>query len=723
LYAQVTIACGGIVGSWTTGQDEQQRQNSTADCERRGTCAECTESAPACRWSLATQRCDNATAAAATIITNVTTTGAPPTTAATDRERQRSRANGTADDRLSLKIYDPKSCPKFSVDYYRRTIGTTEHHTVTVNVANDPTRQFKVLLDRSTVTCRLNRFEFRSVVLDDGRRIVCETSEKKTNSSRAPMMYFSVGVNGVPLVFDDKKDHYVNARYNNGCHGKWENVDDAECANCVWDDAEYRYYCQWCPSNQMCAGPYQQCDIRQLRDVSYPMTDVKNVLVRCPAVRILSFEPKYGPWAGGTTVRVNVSNHHRVLWENKLPVVTVAGSRCLLPTLSRDGAAFTCTITTTNARVLNEGPVEVMYASKDERLSSLTIRSDEQFYFVDPEISDIRPACGPVSGGTRLTIRGNYLDAGNALKVSVRDNITCAVVERTGNYVKCVTGPSEAPIAGSVKLEFDNRLSKYATDPSFEYAGEPTVDGDQTFVGIASGGTRIPVRGQYFSCVENPLIHVMYNGVPYAGNCRVRNDTYMTCTAPKIGRSAALESMVTLQFGFNANHDQNVLPLHAPSEYRLYPDPAFTDFETTDTDRTTTVTINGARLNEGYCPFVDLSVRLLDTGAACNVTAANSDRVMCRTTTGESVNGIVATVGNVQYEIKRKMAYRAGPTALTWLLIGTTVVSLVITCVVAVAYCLKIAVTASGQQNEMQSLCERHRHDSSTTVGDGKDDD
>lgn len=730
------IACAGITNSSRPNRDieEQPPLNSTTVCESRNTCTECISAGPVCSWSLEKQRCNETTA---TTITSTTTTTAVTTAnitnnAITEQRLWTNNETETGDGRLPLTVYDLESCPKFSVDYFKRTNGMNEYHAATVNVSNNPTGEFRALLHRGPVTCQLNRIEFPAVVNDGGERIACQTTVNKTefysraSSSSTTVLYFSVVVNGVPLEFDNREDHYVSAHYN-GCDAAKQQqqretkAPAAECVNCSWDDNRYRYYCRWCPQDQVCAGLYQQCDVRELRNTSYPVT-VHNVLVRCPSVRIISFEPKYGPSAGGTTVRINVSNHCKTLSENKLPVVTVAGSRCLLPTTSKDGTTITCTITAINSSVLNEGPVEVMYTSqKSASLPGLTVQSDQPFYFVDPEIDNVRPACGPATGGTELTIRGNFLKAGNTLKVYVRENITCAVTEHTQNYVTCTTGGSGQPTTGTVKLEFDNNLSKYASGPPFEYVGVPTVDGGQTFAGIASGGTRILVRGRYFGCIENPLFHVTHNGISYLSSCRVLNDTYMACASPKISRSVPRSTVVTLEhFGFQANFDKNLLSLRPPPGspgYRLYPDPVFTDFETLNDGRT--VIINGLHLNEGYYLPDDLSVRLQRSAVACNVTSVRSRRIVCHTTSlkrgggdesAATVNGIIVTVGNLVYDVKQKLTFRTGPTRLTWFLIGITVVSLGITCVVAIVYCFKIALMASNQPNEMQSLCEHHRN-------------
>lgn len=642
--------------------------------------------------------------------------------------------NSTSDYRLPLTIYDVGSCPKFTISYNRSTNHlNTQYHTVKVNVSNDPTGQFKALLNQSLITCHLNEMVIPNITNDDDE-IICEFTENKSNYSLngvtlSPFNYFSIAINNVSLEFDNKTDHYI-PEYYNGCYAKQQS--NAECVNCFWDDGEYRYYCRWCSGNNICTEMQEHCDVRQMKNNSYSeLKPIKNVQIQCPAVKIDSIEPTYGPWTGGTKINIVIHNH-KILSENKPMIkVMVAGSRCLLPTVAKDGITITCTISPSNLKKLAEGPVEVMYVSKkDEPLPSLTLLSNQTFYFVEPEIISVRPLCGSVTGGTQLNIRGNFLNAGDTLKVYVRENISCVITSHTQNDVTCVTGASDSPATGKVKLEFDNYLNKYVPNTLFQYTGKPTVDGGQTFKGIASGGTRLPVYGRYFTCIENPLIHVSYNGIRHTSGCQVQNDTYMVCTTPTINRPIP-NSIMNLSFGFQADFDKKILQLETPlgsSNYFLYPDPVYRYFEI-DSDRT--VTIYGLHMDQGYHLSNDLSIQLQKSTVMCNVTSVNSKRIVCQPSqpssgggssnvgpelTGIAHDEIVVTLGNLVYDVKRKPTFHNSRLHLTVCLISITIISLVITIVVAIVYCMKIALMTSTQQTEMQSLCEHLRSTASVTI-------
>ncbi|XP_026806567.1 plexin-A3-like [Rhopalosiphum maidis] len=703
------------------------RPNVTVDCVARNTCVDCAAAAPACSWSLVRQSCN--------------------TTAATEKQLIEDPGDDGHHHPPTQPVRDAGSCPRFKVNYQKQTTLDTTNRTVNVKVSNDPTGTFRTLLERGEVLCHLNEMKYPGQVESGGRQITCESdySESVNSSLSSSMVYFAVSVNGVALAFDDKREHYLDFTVpRNACVTDNQLGPSDECKVCLWDDDVYRYYCQWCPKSNPCTGSYQQCDVRRLADPGR-VTPVKDVLVRCPEVRIESIEPLYGSWAGGTTIRIAIGNH-RTLSENKVTVIKVADSRCLLPTVSMDGKTVTCTIPPTNSSTLNQGPVEVTYRSEvNKLLPSFTLRSNQSFYFVEPVITNVWPSCGPVTGGTRVTIRGRFLDAGNTVRVYMRDNITCAVQAHSQNEVTCLTGASDGPSSSAIRIEFDHYLSKYVYEPPFVYTSTPTMDVGQSFRGISSGGTQLSVHGQNLVCIRNALVHVLYNGIQYTGGCDVKNNTYMECTAPTINRPAP-HQVTALQFGFQADYNDTIVKILLPTgtpDYTLYPDPVFTDFETNGR----TVTVYGINIDQGYDHDADLSVLFHRTGVPCNVTSVQPDRIVCRPPKRLSFNDhggrsdegqaddysedddddelpaalvndeIIVTVGNLVYEVKRKpqTIRRNFPVRINTIIFGgIALVSLIITIVAAIVYCMKIAMTISNQQTEMRSLCE---HLNSTEIG------
>lgn len=754
------------------------------DCQSRTTCTDCTAAAPACSWSLAKRLCNvtvtvapaAVTAAAAASNTTGSTTAVPTTAVPASTTAAAAASNTTGSSTMAeaeaaglgedpLTVRRPQSCPAYAVNYTKTTDVGGVTHTATVTVSNDPTGAYRALLGRSRIACELANMTAPAAVVGVDR-VACRTrwtaagnASHESPPPHMPTVYFALTVDGAPLDFDNVTDHYVTER-RPGCDGA-----ASECVTCAWDDTvgggpdgrRLRYYCRWCARTDECTGGVRQlCEARELNGTAggwggtgltarrLPAHAIGGQLLvvrRCPAVRIESFAPVYGPWTGGTTVTVRLGGYRAMAAYDKVVRVMVAGNRCLLPVPSADGRTLVCTISPTNASRTNVGPVEVTYVpDKDKTAPWVTLRSDRSFYFVDPEVADVRPSCGPVTGGTRLTFRGNFLNAGNVLRVYVRDNVTCAVTAHGPNDVTCVTDAADGPGAGPVRLEFDDYMVKYAA--RFAFAADPAVDGRQRFGGIASGGTRLPVRGRHFACIRNPLMYVVHNGMRYTSGCRVHNDTYMVCTTPKVTRPTPPPAPAVLASGFQADFDRHIVSFNGSAGYTVYPDPVYTDFETRDGGHT--VTINGLHLNRGYLlAGGDLSIRLGGSGTACNVSSVEPRRIVCRTSAAggrdaapaavaaaaaaaaavSAVNyverdEIVVAVGdNLVYEVKRKLTRPEHPLHLTLLFGGITLISLIITAAVAVVYCTKIALMATNQRaTEMQSLCEQHTH-STITVG------
>lgn len=703
-------------------------------CSAFLTCTECTTATPACTWSLDKQLC------------NVTASmnGSEYNTIATNGSAYHNETITTNPD-VSLQlllVHDARSCPKYSVSYTKKDNVSTQYQDVILKVTTD-NAAFVGLLNRSQITCYVDGTATDGKLVGADQVACASMTERSVNESTnvqqnnqlsaspSPVMYFAVTVAGVQLQFNNESDYYVTENYNVCTNNKT----GGQCVACYWEDVKYRYYCRWCPRDMGCTGLDHNCDVRTLIG---SVQEFERVVVQCPAVRITTIDPSYAPWGGGTTIKIGITNH-KLLSENRQVKVTVAGFRCLLqPTQASDENMVTCTITPVvndnSTMKLKDGPVEVEYMSmmdKNEKVSTVVIRSEQIFYFVEPEIISVKPMCGPITGGTQINIHGNFLNAGNELRVFVGDNVTCTITAHNENDVTCITGATKEPTSGKVKLQFDNYLSKYVDQPLFVYTGTPSVDANQTFRAISSGGTRLPVHGRYFSCIQNPLVFVRYNGNTHTSPCQVHNDTYMVCTSPKINRPAP-SSVTALPCGFQATFNKGTLVLLQQSRkrlnYFLCPDPVFTDFET---DGHRTVTISGLHLDRGYEMPGDLTVLLQNASTvACNVTLVVPERIVCQApplqsqpngaigSVDETVkDAIVVTVGsNVIYDIKRKsVAYRntsgyGNPLRLTVLLAGITLVSLIITVLVAIVYCTKITLTAvSSQHTEMQS-CEQYNN-------------
>lgn len=342
------------------------------DCKSRETCSQCA-AAVACGWSTAKQRCEDA-------------------------------AGGTA----AAAAPESTSCPKLTVSYATSAgAGASTNQTVTVRVAGgDAAAALVDTLRNSTgLQCQLDDLvSDRAVVAGDS--VTCVFEEPKSDYAyrlgASKVMYLTVRWHGdASLQFDDERERYVVV-YHEQCLADAKAASAADCASCLWDDYRYRYYCEWCAAGRGGCSAYKHCDVRERGDMRLSTTAAgANVLLvgdRCSEARIGSVEPSAAQAVfatNGTVVRVAVTNH-RLLAENRITEVTVAGRPCLLESspAKREGSLpgdadpynVACTITIANDAVAtgalpDEGPVDVIYRSTDgSSPANLTLRSDRQIF-------------------------------------------------------------------------------------------------------------------------------------------------------------------------------------------------------------------------------------------------------------------------------------------------------------------------------------------------------
>jgi len=409
-------------------------------------------------------------------------------------------------------------------------------------------------------------------------------------------------------------------------------------------------------------------------------------------------EPLSALWTGGQQVKVTVNNH-MILADSVGEVkVTVAGRDCVRPTIvDRRNGRVTCLLTApgydyVSAQADVKGPVLITYQP-----SSLTVESAQIFRFVYPEITDISPSCGPLTGGTLLTVRGRHLDAGSLVTIEmaigdgVPSSVPCEVVARHSNRILCLTGPSNKPAAGTVNVVFDKSLGVQDGTNGllmFIYTAGPVLAAGQQFGGIASGGTGMPVRGTGFACISDATMFVDRDGIRRvaAGHCHPVNDTYMICGTPKLDGPKAGALPERLRFGFHVRHAyghvSDMLPPPDTDGYVAHADPVLEDFFVVPTSRS--VLINGLDLGHGYrtadVVVVQFSKNL--TAAACNVTSITPRHIVCDSDSPVRLNHVpvlVVTIGDqLAYTVNRRMNISQpqsfGYLIIIWILMSITLV-------------------------------------------------
>ncbi|XP_065209617.1 plexin-A2-like [Planococcus citri] len=213
--------------------------------------------------------------------------------------------------------------------------------------------------------------------------------------------------------------------------------------------------CKTCVSLQYCKWDLQakQCEYDGIANERWQ----KNAkMEQCQDPTIAFFTPQVGPLESGTRVSIHISNLGNVFplsWN-----ITVGDTPCRVHPHSADEAneKLICTLEKCNSPTRDcSGPIKLV-------TEDLVLTSNTTFQFVDPKIKHISPGEGSTSGGTELTIQGDYMNAGSTIEVYIGD-LECVVFENNSTHLKCVTGPSKQALKNYVTVKFDGhiRISEY----------------------------------------------------------------------------------------------------------------------------------------------------------------------------------------------------------------------------------------------------------------------
>lgn len=520
---------------------------------------------------------------------------------------------------------DEEDCPRYTVDgnsfvkavNFRRSV-------VVLNGKVD----YLSFLRKSQIKCHFGNIYFNGSVVDD--RIVCDRIRiPSAGTTKVALVHACVSVNGVQVKFDNDEDYFITV-YDRLCP-----TNNTDCFVCAWHDDQKRNYLKMCAAGNRCIGLapiYGARDV--ITDKSWINNDhVVHIGETCPDVHVKSVHPRLGLLrSNGYTTFTIVVNNHRILSFNRTMAVTVAGQECVEPSAvsNRDNGTITCTVHAFDASKPIKGPVRVTYMSAirtsghyDYEVTSGVINVT---FANEPVISSIEPICGYLYGYTNISMRGENLDVGDTVIVTVGETVKCEAVERWPNNIRCRIPPVRGIVDNHLRVEFDQLLNASLPLDRFGFSDLPVLSDGQTFGGIASGGTTIPVSGDHFECVEIARVSIYRNSKNYiGGECLVRNDSYMECQSPKLNDVSAKTSIIFNLSVTVFGHDTFAIPSPDFPEYTVYPDPEFMDFETDDNR---TVTINGRNLDLGY-EFQDIDVRFENSTTRCTVIERTTQWIRC----------------------------------------------------------------------------------------------
>ncbi|TDH11058.1 hypothetical protein EPR50_G00081510 [Perca flavescens] len=221
----------------------------------------------------------------------------------------------------------------------------------------------------------------------------------------------------------------------------------------------------------------------------------------CPPPQITQVLPVSGPLEGGVLVTITGSNLG-MKYQDVLGGVTVAGVQCLpRPEGYQISTRVVCELQASGKQ--REGPVLVAVGTSPPG------RSTQMFTYQDPQLLDLVPDKGPVSGGTRLTIRGRQLLTGQ--KSDLRAFLgpqPCYIVEEVNDtQLVCQTGPSNQTGGVTLRVLF-GKAERTVSNVTFRYLDDPVITDATPAESFYAGGRVVMVTGRNLGVVQQPIISV-----------------------------------------------------------------------------------------------------------------------------------------------------------------------------------------------------------------------
>uniref|UniRef100_A0A8C9SSD8 Plexin A1 n=1 Tax=Scleropages formosus TaxID=113540 RepID=A0A8C9SSD8_SCLFO len=309
------------------------------------------------------------------------------------------------------------------------------------------------------------------------------------------------------------------------------------CGMCL--KADPRFECGWCVQEKKCS----------LRQECAPL-ETSNRFVSLHSTGRQLF-PETGPRQGGTRLTIigeNLGLQFRDIQNG------VRLSKVLCQPIEEEyisAEQIVCKLDDATGHRVQEAQVEVCVRDCQPDYRAVSAKT---FSF---------PSHGPLSGGTRITIEGEHLNAGSAVSW-----LFC--YRRRFKEIVCVTPAGQSPGVAPVMVDI-NSAELRNPEVKFNYTEDPTILKIDPDWSIASGGTPLTISGTNLATIREPKIQAKYGS-----NCTVYNNTVMVCLAPSVADSEMSFSDLGSgpdEIGFIMDNVQSVLVVNETFSY--YPDPVF----------------------------------------------------------------------------------------------------------------------------------------------------
>ena len=256
-----------------------------------------------------------------------------------------------------------------------------------------------------------------------------------------------------------------------------------------------------------------------------------------PFPDVYSCAPDTGPLAGGQ--KVIIAGKHFALTtsttvrfgENPAKNVLVVNSSIL----SCDTPAAT-----------SPGPVEVAVTT----INGTGTKPDGYTYNPRPEVTNVEPDFGPMSGGTLITVTGTGFTSTPDTLVLIGAKAGTSINVLSATSLTCRTPMVTVP--GAVAIEVTNSNGTGIKPDAFTYEPRPAVVSVDPAVGPMAGGTPVTVTGTGFTTA--PKTTVTFGGTAATG-VQVVSGTSLTCVTPAATSAGAVAVRVTNENGYGEKSD------------------------------------------------------------------------------------------------------------------------------------------------------------------------
>ncbi|XP_059397405.1 plexin-A1-like isoform X1 [Carassius carassius] len=335
------------------------------------------------------------------------------------------------------------------------------------------------------------------------------------------------------------------------------------CGMCLKADPQFD--CGWCVQEKKCS----------LRQECAPPESIwmhpSAGNSRCAHPKINKLFPETGPRQGGT--RLTITGENLGLQFRDIMTGVRLGKVPCVPIEEEYVSAerIVCLLNDATGYRVQEAQVEVCVR---DCLADYRALSPRAFTFVTPYFARVQPAQGPLSGGTRITIEGNHLNAGSSVVVNIGRH-SCHFKKRSSKEIICVT--PAGVIAGSTPVMVDIDSAELRNpEVKFNYTEDPTIMKIDPDWSIASGGTLLTISGTNLATIKEPKIRAKYGSAESFHNCTVFNNSVMVCLAPSVAdsdRGFAETGSGPDEIGFYMDNVHALVVVNESFSY--YPDPVF----------------------------------------------------------------------------------------------------------------------------------------------------